>query len=105
MFSFDTAVARLQTTFGEDVVYHRGVLAPVTINAVYRQPIEEGFVGNSSLLTQVTVFEIAVTALAGPGVGDLLIRPNGERFVVQSSPTKDEASTIWLLDVRAADAP
>ena len=105
MPSFDAVIASIQAAFGESATFHRGVLAPVTINAVYREPLQEGFTGNSTVITQVSVFEVAVADLADAAVGDILVRANGDRFVVQAPPTKDEAGLVWTLDVVPANAP
>ena len=98
-FSFSSVVDTLQDTFGEDVTYRSGHLPAVTVKAVYRQPVQEGFaIASSGVISNVTVFEVAVDVIANPKIGDEISRADGARYCVQSEPTRDEAGTVWLLD-------
>ncbi len=102
---FTDSVNSLHNLFGDDVSYRQGELAAVTVKAVYRNPTEEQFVGASGVITEVTMFEVALDVIAKPAKGDQITTADGSVYEVQTDPTLDDARTTWLLDVKRTYRP
>lgn len=100
MSLFTDAVNQLHSVLGDPVTYLEFGGSPITVDAVYRSPTEEVFIGGNDAISRLNVFEVAIDAVANPGKGDRITDAAGTVFEVQSDPTADETRTTWLLDVR-----
>lgn len=100
-FAADTA-AIFDDVLAVDATYTPDGGSPVAVRVIPRQSDQERSFGGAQLVSDSSVFLLAVAAVAAPASGDTLA-VDGATYQVQGEPMRDDRRLFWRLEARLAD--
>jgi hypothetical protein len=84
---------------GWDAVYTPEGGTPAAVRVFRRLPDAVLEFGDTRLSTTTAIFDVRISEVAGPQAGDTLV-VQGETFVIQGTPRRDEGRLIWTIEAR-----
>lgn len=83
-------------------LYRLGGTEPGTeVRVIRRQPDRVGTFGQTRPVAETAVFDLRVSDIAAPAVGDT-IEVDSDLFVVQGAPLRDAERLVWTTEARPA---
>jgi hypothetical protein len=99
--AFDDAMNRLfaDPNLAREAIYQKPDVAPVTVRVIARQADQVLGFGDTRVRTGNSMFDVLAVDISDPRPGDTLI-VDGESYIVQGEPVRDQERLVWTLDVR-----
>ncbi len=83
-----------------EAIYQKPGVAPVTVRVITRQADQVMDFGDTRVHTGNSMFDVLAVDTLDPRPGDTLI-VDGENYIIQGEPVRDQERLVWTLDVRA----
>ncbi len=100
--AFNDAMNRLfaDHNLAREAIYQKPGIDPVTVRVIARQADQVMDFGDTRVHTGNSMFDVLVSDILDPRPGDTLI-VDGENYIIQGEPVRDQERLVWTLDVRA----
>ena len=101
--AFDDAMNRLfaDPNLAREAIYQKSDNEPVTVRVIARQADQVLDFGDTRVHSRNSMFDVLASDVLDPRPDDTLI-VNGESYIIQGEPVRDQERLIWTLDVRSA---
>ena len=101
--AFDDAMGRLfaDPNLARVAIYQKPGNEPVTVRVIVRQADQVLDFGDTRIHTGNSMFDVLVSEILDPRPDDMLT-VNGESYIIQGEPVRDQERLVWTLDVRPA---
>jgi hypothetical protein len=101
--AFDDAMGRLfaDPNLAREAIYQKPGVDPVTVRVITRQADQVMEFGDTRVHTGNSMFDVLVSDVLDPRPGDTL-SVDGEHYIIQGEPVRDQERLVWTLDVRPA---
>jgi hypothetical protein len=99
--AFDDAMGRLfaDPNLAREAIYQKPGSEPVTVRVITREADQVLDFGDTRVHTGNSMFDVLVSDVSDPRPDDTLI-VNGENYIIQGEPLRDQERLVWTLDVR-----
>lgn len=85
---------------GWDAVYISEGSDPREVRVFWHRPDDVIGFADTRLHTTTAIFDVRITEVAAPQAGDTLVI-QGETFVIQGTPKRDDGRLIWTCEARS----
>ena len=101
--AFNDAMNRLfaDHNLAREAIYQKPGIDPVTVRVIARQADQVMEFGDTHVHTGNSMFDVLVSDILDPRPSDTLI-VDGENYIIQGEPVRDQERLVWTLDVRPA---
>ncbi len=99
--AFDDAMGRLfaDPNLAQKAIYQKADGASVNIHVIAKRADQVLDFGDTRVRTGNSLFDVLAADILDPRPGDTLI-VEGESYIIQGEPVRDQERLVWTLDVR-----